>query len=221
MREVPDLYDSQTSLFSTFEDKVLVRLANDGDEFALNTLINRYKNFVKIKARSYFLVGADREDIVQEGMIGLYKAIRDYSEDKNTTFKSFAELCVTRQIISAIKAATRNKHLPLNNYVSLNRPIYTEDGSDKHLIDMIEEQESSDPFEVVVNFDEVSEKRITCDCILSGFEKEVLTNYLNGFSYDEMACSLDKSVKSIDNALQRIKRKVDSYMRKNGKNESL
>ena len=134
-------------------DEDLVRLAQQQDGAAMECLLNRYKNFVRTKARSYFLIGADHEDIVQEGMIGLYKAIRDYREEKLKSFRAFAELCITRQIITAIKTATRQKHIPLNNYVSLNRPIYEED-SDRTLLDVITEDAPTNPEEMLIRSEE-------------------------------------------------------------------
>ena len=131
-QEIPDEFEANESIV----DEELVILAKQGDAGAQEYLINKYKNFVRAKARSYFLIGADREDIIQEGMIGLYKAIRDFREDKLSSFRAFAELCITRQIITAIKTATRQKHIPLNSYVSLNKPIYDED-SDRTLLDVI------------------------------------------------------------------------------------
>ena len=136
--------------FENMTDEELVRLAQEGDNDALEYLLNKYKNFVRSKARSYFLIGADHEDIVQEGMIGLYKAIRDYRTDKQASFRAFAELCITRQIITAIKTATRQKHIPLNSYVSLNKPIYDEE-SDRTLLDVITEDNFSNPESMIIS----------------------------------------------------------------------
>jgi len=141
--------------FDNMSDEEIVRHAQVANGAALEYLLNKYKNFVRTKARSYFLIGADHEDIVQEGMIGLYKAIRDYKEDKQKSFRAFAELCITRQIITAIKTATRQKHIPLNNYVSLNRPIYDED-SDRTLLDVITEEAPSNPEEMLINREDLS-----------------------------------------------------------------
>ena len=142
--------------FANMTDEEIVRLAQrDKDGAALEYLLNKYKNFVRAKARSYFLIGADHEDIVQEGMIGLYKAIRDYREDRLSSFRAFAELCVTRQIITAIKTATRQKHIPLNSYISLNRPIYEED-SDRTLLDVITEDSPSNPEEMLIDREDLS-----------------------------------------------------------------
>ena len=194
-------------------DEDVVELAKCGREVALEHLINKYKNFVRAKARSYFLIGADREDIIQEGMIGLYKAIRDFRGDKLSSFRAFAELCITRQIITAIKTATRQKHIPLNSYVSLNKPIYDED-SDRTLLDVISGTKVSDPEELIISqeeFDDIEDKMRE---ILSPLEWKVLMSYLEGKSYQEMAVELDRHVKSIDNALQRVKRKLERYLEK-------
>lgn len=195
------------------QDEELVSQARDGSEVALEALINKYKNFVRAKARSYFLVGADREDIIQEGMIGLYKAVRDYRDDKLSSFRAFAELCVTRQIITAIKTATRQKHIPLNSYVSLNKPIYDED-SDRTLMDVISGVHVSDPEELVINREEFNDIENKMSEILSDLEWKVLVSYLEGRSYQEIAVELNRHVKSIDNALQRVKRKLEKYLEK-------
>ncbi|MTI86306.1 MAG: RNA polymerase sporulation sigma factor SigH [Firmicutes bacterium] len=194
-------------------DEEVVEFARSGDNIAQEFLINKYKNFVRAKARSYFLIGADREDIIQEGMIGLYKAIRDFRMDKLSSFRAFAELCITRQIITAIKTATRQKHIPLNSYVSLNKPIYDED-SDRTLLDVISGSKVTDPEELIVSqeeFDDIEEKMSE---ILSSLEWQVLMSYLEGKSYQEIAEDLDRHVKSIDNALQRVKRKLERYLEK-------
>ena len=192
-------------------DEQLVLLANAGDRIALETLINKYKNFVRAKARSYFLIGADREDIVQEGMIGLYKAIRDFRSDKLSSFRAFAELCITRQIITAIKTATRQKHIPLNSYISLNKPIYDED-SDRTLLDVISGSKVLDPEELIISQEELSAMQLKIGEILSELEWRVLMSYLQGKSYQEISMELKRQVKSIDNALQRVKRKLEGYL---------
>lgn len=199
--------------FQAMVDEEVVEFAREGDNIAQEYLINKYKNFVRAKARSYFLIGADREDIIQEGMIGLYKAIRDFRIDKLSSFRAFAELCITRQIITAIKTATRQKHIPLNSYVSLNKPIYDED-SDRTLLDVISGSKVTDPEELIVSreeFDDIEEKMVE---ILSSLEWQVLMSYLEGKSYQEIAEELDRHVKSIDNALQRVKRKLERYLEK-------
>lgn len=192
-------------------DEVIVEIAKDGDVDALEYLIRKYKNFVRVKARSYFLIGADREDIIQEGMIGLYKAIRDYRPDKLASFRAFAELCITRQIITAIKTATRQKHIPLNSYISLNKPIYDEE-SDRTLLDVISGHKITDPEELVISREELVHIEEKIGEILSSLEWSVLTLYLQGRSYQEIAYDLDRHVKSIDNALQRVKRKLEKYL---------
>ncbi|ADG81162.1 ECF subfamily RNA polymerase sigma-24 subunit [Thermincola ferriacetica] len=207
---------AQREVFDTFDvmlDEDIVEFAKEGDDAALEYLINKYKNFVRAKARSYFLIGADREDIIQEGMIGLYKAIRDFKSDKLSSFRAFAELCITRQIITAIKTATRQKHIPLNSYVSLNKPIYDED-SDRTLLDVISGSKITDPEELIISreeFDDIEEKMGE---ILSSLEWKVLMSYLEGKSYQEIAVDLKRHVKSIDNALQRVKRKLERYLEK-------
>lgn len=197
-------------------DEDIVQLALDGDSYALEYLLNKYKNFVRIKARSYFLIGADREDIIQEGMIGLYKAIRDFQPSKLSSFRAFAELCITRQIITAIKTATRQKHIPLNSYVSLNKPIYDEE-SDRTLMDVISGVKVTDPEEVIIRQEEFADIECIIEELLSDLEWEVLTSYLEGKTYQEIAIELDRHVKSIDNALQRVKRKVERYLEQENK----
>jgi RNA polymerase sporulation-specific sigma factor len=192
-------------------DEQVVRLAQQADGTALEYLLNKYKNFVRSKARSYFLIGADHEDIVQEGMIGLYKAIRDFREEKLTSFRAFAELCITRQIITAIKTATRQKHIPLNSYVSLNKPIYDEE-SDRTLLDVITEGWEANPEEVLINRENVSVIEGRIGKMLSGLEKQVLLRYLEGKSYQEISQEMKRHVKSIDNALQRVKRKLQKML---------
>nr|NNM91473.1 RNA polymerase sporulation sigma factor SigH [Bacilli bacterium] len=192
-------------------DEDLIEHVRSGDESALDQLIERYKAFVRAKARSYFLIGADREDIVQEGMIGLYKAIRDYRDDKLASFKAFAELCVTRQIITAIKTATRQKHVPLNSYISLDKPIYDEE-SERTLLDIISGAVVADPEELMIHREEFDAIEIQMKKLLSELERDVLILYLDGRSYQEIAEDLSRHVKSIDNALQRVKRKLEKYL---------
>jgi RNA polymerase sporulation-specific sigma factor len=157
------------------------------------------------------LIGADREDIIQEGMIGLYKAIRDFNPEKLSSFRAFAELCITRQIITAIKTATRQKHIPLNSYISLNKPIYDED-SDRTLLDILSGVKISDPEELIISREEFEDIEGKMGQILSKLEWQVLMSYLGGKSYQEIAKDLKRHVKSIDNALQRVKRKLEKYL---------
>ena len=193
------------------DEEVIVRIKDDSNDVALDYLINKYRNFVRAKARSYFPIGADREDIIQEGMIGLYKAIRDFRNDKLSSFRAFAELCVTRQIITAIKTATRQKHIPLNSYISLNKPIYDED-SDRTLLDVLSGAKVTDPEELVISREEFIDIEARMEDILSDLEWRVLMYYLDGKSYQEIAIDLNRHVKSIDNALQRVKRKLEKYV---------
>ncbi|MBO8157449.1 MAG: RNA polymerase sporulation sigma factor SigH [Bacillaceae bacterium] len=195
-------------------DEEIVELVHNGNSEALEYLIHKYKNFVRAKARTYFLIGADREDIVQEGMIGLYKAIRDYQEDKLSSFKAFAELCVTRQIITAIKTATRQKHIPLNSYVSLDKPIYDEE-SDRTLMDVLTGSRVMDPEQLIINRERYGDMEYKMKEILSDLERKVLNLYLDGRSYQEISDELNRHVKSIDNALQRVKRKLERYLEVN------
>lgn len=206
-----DAYTEALELFATMVDDDIIIKARAGSNDAFEYLINKYKNFVRSKARAYFLIGADREDIIQEGMIGLCKAIRDYKPDKLSSFKAFAELCITRQIITAIKTATRQKHIPLNSYVSLNKPLY-DDESDRTLIDIISEGSVSDPEQMIINREEFSGIELKMEQILSELEWEVLSLYLEGRSYQEISEELDRHVKSIDNALQRVKRKLEKHL---------
>ena len=199
------------SRFHRLSDEVVVQLCHEGDNLAEEYLLDKYKNFVRSKARSYFLIGADHEDIVQEGMIGLYKAIRDYRPEKLSSFRAFAELCITRQIITAIKTATRQKHIPLNSYISLNKPLYDEE-SDRTLMDIIMEGRISNPEEIIINREDLININDRIKDVLSGLEQDVLNAYLDGKSYQEIAESLGRHVKSIDNALQRVKRKLEKYL---------
>ena len=198
--------------FENMPDEDIVDMAQAGDGAALEYLLNKYKNFVRTKARSYFLIGADHEDIVQEGMIGLYKSIRDYRRDRLKSFRSFAELCITRQIITAIKTATRQKHIPLNSYISLNRPIYDED-SDRTLLDVISEDAPSNPEEMLIDREDLSVIEGRIGQVLSDLEKDVLIKYMEGKSYVEISRETGRHVKSIDNALQRIKRKLTRFLK--------
>ena len=199
--------------FEGLSDEEIVRLAQQDDGEATDYIVNKYRNFVKAKARAYFLVGADRDDIIQEGMIGLYKATRDFRGDKLASFRVFAELCITRQIITAIKTATRQKHIPLNSYVSLNKPIYEEE-SDRTLQDIVSGLRVSDPEELIISREEFADIELKMNEILSDLEWQVLTAYLEGKSYNEMSKELHRHVKSIDNALQRVKRKLERYLEK-------
>ena len=197
---------NHTSHLEDLEDEEIIHRIRKGCKRGMEHLIEKYKPLVRAKSRSYFLVGADREDIVQEGMIGLFKAIRDYREEKSIPFRMFAEMCITRQIITAVKTATRQKHIPLNSYVSLNKRIFDE-GSDKTLIEMLQEVSVTDPEELFISKEDYSVIEHKMVELLSPFEKQVLTMYLGGIAYQDIARQLNKPVKSIDNALQRLKKK--------------
>ncbi len=192
-------------------DEELVACALTGRDHALAELLSRYRPFVRLKARGYFLVGADREDVIQEGMIGLYKAVRDFDPTRQTSFRAFAELCVTRQIITAIKTATRFKHAPLNSYVSLHLPAYHDDEPEHEMGEQIVSP-VADPADSVVSASELAAMEDYFGEILSDLEADVLTRYVEGQTYSEIAAALNRHVKSIDNALQRIKRKLESYL---------
>jgi RNA polymerase sporulation-specific sigma factor len=211
--EQPELSWEETlrARFGDKTDEQIVDMAQTGDRVALEYLLSKYKNFVRSKARSYFLIGADHEDIVQEGMIGLFKSIRDYQLERLSSFRAFAELCITRQIITAIKTATRQKHLPLNSYVSLNKPIYDEE-SDRTLMDVIVEGHAQNPEELIIGREDILSIRDQVGTVLSSLEQDVLSAYLDGKSYQEIADVLGRHVKSIDNALQRVKRKLEKYL---------
>ena len=190
-------------------DEALLARIRQGDEEAERLLYERYKQLVRSRAHSYFLIGADHEDLVQEGMLGLYKAVCEYDENKAASFKSFAELCVTRQILSAIKHATRKKHGPLNNYVSLSRPEMTD--SDLTLLDTVRSLTVADPEDVVIgreNFDQLLQHLTK---VLSPMEQRVLSLYLCGYSYPQIAAKLQKPNKSVDNAMQRVKHKIEKF----------
>ena len=196
---------------SALQDEELIYEARKGSIIAQECLINKYKSFVKAKARAYFLIGADREDIIQEGLIGLCKAIRDYNADKLSSFRAFAEICITRQIITAIKTATRQKHIPLNSYISLNKPMY-EDESERTLSDILSSDTGLNPEEMMISREEYSVIEDKISKILSSLERKVLALYLQGSSYQEIADEVGRQVKSVDNALQRVKHKLEKFL---------
>ena len=194
------------------EDEDLVARWQGGDGEALDILLQRYRRFARSKARSYFLVGADADDVEQEGLIGLYKAARDYRNDRQSSFRAFAELCVTRQVISAIKAATRQKHQPLNRYVSISGVRGSDDPSEGAVEELLDDHRANDPADEVISQEQIQAMRRSMTESLSGLEVDVLRLYVEGKSYQEISCQLGRHVKSIDNALQRIKRKLDHHM---------
>ena len=200
--------------FASLTDEEIVAICQEeNNHHATDYIVQRYKNFVRSKARSYFLMGADKEDIIQEGMIGLYKATRDFETGHQVNFKGFAEICITRQIISAIKGASRQKHIPLNSYISLNKPAY--DDSERTLIEVLETEKNLDPQEVVINREQYALIKEVMEAVLSPLEWEVLRGYMDAKSYQEMAEEHHRSVKSIDNALQRVKKKMEVYFGQN------
>ena len=211
VESLSDVSDQDFLQYAGLADHEVVALAGQGDGRALEYLLDKYKNFVRAKARYYFLAGADKEDLIQEGMIGLYKAIRDFQEDKQASFRAFAELCITRQVITAVKSATRQKHKPLNGYVSLNRPIFDEE-SDRTLIDFIKSSKVLNPEEIVISKEDVEAIEKNLISTLSSLEKQVLNLYLSGKSYQAIAPVLNRPVKSIDNALQRVKAKLEKHL---------
>ncbi len=193
-------------------DNELVARVRGGDDRALTDLLARYRNFARSKARSYFLAGSEKEDVVQEGMIGLFKAIRDFDLAQETPFRAFAELCISRQILTAIKTANRQKHQPLNSSVSLDAPAYNDPASDQSVGDNLPASHLSDPIELVISAEEVEALRRSMQENLTDLEGDVLRLYMDGKSYEEIASVLGNHVKSIDNALQRIKRKLHIHM---------
>jgi RNA polymerase sporulation-specific sigma factor len=197
---------------SELSDDQLVARYREGDTGALETLLERYRRFARAKARGYFLIGADSDDIEQEGMIGLYKAIRDFRVERQASFRAFAELCITRQIITAIKTATRQKHQPLNQYVSISGVRGGDDANERAVEDLLDDHCVADPADQVVSNERLEAMRRTMVEMLSGLEVDVLRLYVAGKSYQEIGEELGRHVKSIDNALQRIKRKLDQHL---------
>ena len=201
----------QQSVYSGQKDEELVKLVQQGDKRAQEHLLNKYKSLVKTRARTYFLIGADTEDIIQEGMIGLYKAMRDFQKNKNASFRAFAELCINRQMITAIKMATRQKHIPLNSYISLNRPVFEEESEETYM-DLLMGGEILNPEVVLIGREDKNFMEAQMIKMLSDFEKRILLLYLRGKTYYEISCIVGKSEKSIDNALQRVKKKIEKYL---------
>ena len=193
-------------------DEDLVARYQGGDGDALERLLQRYRRFARAKSRSYFLVGADSDDIEQEGMIGLYKAVRDFRSDRQSSFRAFAELCITRQVITAIKAATRQKHRPLNQYVSISGVRAGDDPGERSVEDLLDDHRVADPADEVISRERMDVMRRSMADMLSCLEVDVLKLYVEGKSYQEIGAHLGRHVKSIDNALQRIKRKLDQHL---------
>ena len=194
--------------FSGMDMNRVAKYAADGNVYAIEYIVNEFKNLVKLKAKSYYISGAESEDIIQEGMIGLIKAIKDYSPEKNASFRTFAELCISRQILTAVKAACAKKHLPLNSYISLYKEIGDADGTEHYLVDELDVMENEDPIDEIIRKEEMDASSKALYDRLSDFEMLVLSKYMEGKNYQEIAVEIDKPPKSIDNAIQRIKQKA-------------
>ena len=204
---------------SGHSDEELIQLIHQSEQvtqalLATDTLMERYKEMVRSKARTYFLIGADRDDVIQEGMIGLYKAVMDFRMDKASNFRAFAELCVTRQIVSAVRVSSRLKHSPLNNYVSLDRPVNEEEGKETTMMDLLPDPNGRSPEEILTGDEEKQRLESQINEELSPMEKKVLQLFLQGLDYIQIAEKLEIKPKSVDNALQRVKRKITNMMQK-------
>ena len=202
-----DMFSINENEYTQMTDEKLIENIKNDDHVALDCLMKRYNDIVNMKANKFFMIGAEKEDIVQEGMIGLYKAVKSYSNDKQNSFKSFANMCIERQLITAIKTSNRQKHLPLNSYLSLNNSAYDND-EDTELIEIFNSKTAEDPLETITKKEYYESVENAIDKNLSSFEKQVLSRYLQGESYVDIATKLDTPVKSIDNAIQRIRKKA-------------
>ncbi len=196
--------------YEKMTDEELIKLAKKEDKSAFEILIERYKETVNMKVSKYYINGAEKEDIIQEGLIGLFKAVKSFNPDKDNSFKSFANMCIERQVITAVKGSNRQKHIPLNSYVSLNNPTYESDDGDVEnpLIDVLDVNTVEDPLETITKNEYLRHVEKTIDESLSSFEKQVLNKYIEGKSYVQIAESLNSPVKSVDNAIQRIRKKT-------------
>ena len=197
--------------YSNMSDEDLINVIKSGDKNALNFLIEKYKDLVNMKVGKYFMVGSEKEDIMQEGLIGLYKAVKSYSPDKQNSFTTFANMCIERQLITAIKSSNRQKHMPLNTYLSLNTKAY-EDDEESNILDVFDSHQVEDPLETITKQEYYKTVEKAIDESLSDFEKQVLSRYMKGESYNQIAEKLDTPVKSIDNAIQRIRKKATKNM---------
>lgn len=193
--------------YKNMSDEDLIEIIKSGDKSALEYLISKYKELVNMKVSKYFIIGAEKEDIVQEGLIGLFKAVKSYKSDKQNSFKTFANMCIERQLITAIKSSNRQKHMPLNSYLSLNTAAYEED-EDSSLLEVFNAHQMEDPLETITKQEYYESVERAMDKSLSSFEKQVLNRYIQGESYVQIAQKLDTPVKSIDNAIQRIRKKA-------------
>lgn len=203
--------------YNNMSDEELLEAIKEKDTNALNFLICRYKDLVNSKVNKYFIIGAEKEDIIQEGLIGLYKAIKDYKEDKQNSFKSFANLCIERQLITAIKSSNRQKHMPLNSYLSLNMTAYEneDENNETQIMDVLETNIIEDPLDTITKKEYMSDVESVIDNSLSDFEKKVLNRFIQGESYVKIAERLDAPVKSVDNAIQRIRKKTAKNLNAN------
>ena len=197
-----------TNKYNNLSDEDVIKLIKQGDNQALSYLLERYKELVNIKVGKYYIVGAEREDTVQEGMIGLFKAIKCFDAQKQNSFKTFANICRERQLITAIKTSNRQKHMPLNSYLSLNNSAYDNEDNDEELINTFDSKTIEDPLDTLMKKEYYEQIESTIDKTLSGFEKQVLNRYIKGESYVDIAAKLDAPVKSVDNAIQRIRKKA-------------
>ena len=197
-----------TNKYNNLSDEDVIKLIKQGDNQALSYLLERYKELVNIKVGKYYIVGAEREDTVQEGMIGLFKAIKCFDAQKQNSFKTFANICIERQLITAIKTSNRQKHMPLNSYLSLNNTAYDNEDNDEELINTFDSKTIEDPLDTLMKKEYYEQIESTIDKTLSGFEKQVLNRYIKGESYVDIAAKLDAPVKSVDNAIQRIRKKA-------------
>lgn len=209
-----NMFYSLNNNYKEMSDEDLVNASKSGDKNALEYLINKYKELVNMKVSKYFIIGAEKEDIIQEGLIGLYKAIKSYSENKQNSFKTFANMCIERQLITAIKSSNRQKHMPLNSYLSLNESAYEND-EETSFFDIFDSHQIEDPLETITKQEYYKSVEIAIDKSLSNFEKQVLNRYMQGESYMQIAQNLDTPVKSIDNAIQRIRKKATTNLNAN------
>ena len=208
--ESANVFYCENKDYDNISDEDLIEIIKSGDKGAFDYLINKYKELVNMKVGKYFIIGAERDDIIQEGLIGLFKAIKSYKPDMQNSFKSFANMCIERQLITAIKTSNRQKHMPLNSYLSLNISAYDEEEgeSDTSLMDIFDSELIEDPLDTITKKEYYHDLESTIDKTLSDFEKKVLNKYINGKSYVQIADELDTTVKSIDNAIQRIRKKA-------------
>jgi len=199
--------NENTHNYSSMTDEEVISLVKNGDKYAIDFIIDKYKGLVNMKVSKYFIIGAEKEDIIQEGMIGLFKAIQSYNTDKQNSFKTFANMCIERQLITAIKTSNRQKHMPLNGYVSLNTAAYDED-EDTSVLEVLDSHQTEDPLDTITKKEYYKRVEAAIDENLSDFEKQVLARFIKGESYITIAEKLETPVKSIDNAIQRIRKKA-------------